>query len=237
MNTNRLEELEARLGLEFADKSFLRLALVHRSYQNEKTNAGESNERLEFLGDAVLSLVVADYLFKTFPEQSEGNLTDMRSALVRRETLDKWATAFEFGPFLLLGKGEANSGGRSRPAILAAAFEAILGALFLEQGLEAVRGWLLPLVIAELKDIITEGRHLNYKTRLQVEAQRRYHQAPLYKLVATTGPEHEPIFEVEAHVGEMVLGHGSGTTKQYAEQQAAKTALEAILLQEEVLEP
>jgi len=232
MNTNRLEDLEERLGLEFADKNLLRLALVHRSYQNEKSNASESNERLEFLGDAVLSLVVADYLFNTFPEQSEGNLTDMRSALVRRETLDKWASGFELGQFLLLGKGESNSGGRSRPAILAATFEAILGALFLEQGLEAVRNWLLPLVITELKDIMLEGRHLNYKTRLQVEAQRRFHQAPAYKLVATTGPEHEPFFEVEACLGEDVLGKGTGTTKQYAEQQAAKAALETIQQQE-----
>jgi len=226
--SDNLADLEKRLGLEFSNKALLQLALVHRSYLNEKGGTLESNERLEFLGDAILGAIVAEHLYLTFPEQSEGGLTDLRSALVRRETLAKWAASFEIGEFLLLGKGEANTGGRSRPAILSATFETILGAMYLDKGINYVTAWLLPLVSAELQVILQENRHLNYKTRLQVEMQRLHHIAPVYELLETSGPEHQPNFVIEVKIGEQVLGRGSGTTKQQAQQEAARTALEFL---------
>lgn len=228
MASIRLDELETRLGLKFEKPELLKLALTHRSYVNEKSSAHESNERLEFLGDAVLSLVVANYLYHQFPQQPEGELTDLRSALVRRETLNKWASDFQLGQYLFLGKGEASSGGRTRTLTLASAFEAVLGALFLERGLEAVREWLMPLVEKELAEIISEGRHRDYKSLLQETVQRHYHQAPFYFVANASGPEHEKIFQIEARIGERVIGRGSGTTKQYAQQAAAKDALNHI---------
>lgn len=227
-----LEELENKIGLQFLSKDLLKLALMHRSYLNEKSNAHESNERLEFLGDAVLGLTVADYLYRTYPDISEGELTDLRSALVRRETLSKWAKSFEVGRFLFLGKGEAATGGRERPQILAATFEAILGALFLEQGLDAVRTWLIPQVEVELKEILAEGRHRDYKSRLQETAQRLYHVPPVYTVVGESGPEHERIFEITANINNQEWGRGTGRTKQEAQQIAARTALDEIAKQQ-----
>jgi ribonuclease-3 len=228
----RLDELEKRLGLKFENRELLRLALIHRSYVNEKASVQQSNERLEFLGDAVLSLVVANYLYRQYPDQPEGELTDLRSALVRRETLNKWANEYELGKYLFLGKGEAASGGRNRLLTLASAFEAVLGALFLERGLEGVQNWLIPLVEKELVDILAEGRHHDYKSLLQELAQRHYHLAPSYRVAHEHGPEHERTFEIEAHLGERVVGRGSGTTKQYAQQAAAKDGF--LRLQTEV---
>lgn len=227
-----VEDFEKKLGLEFQDKNLLKLALIHRSYLNEKSNAHESNERLEFLGDAVLGLTVADYLYLTYPELSEGELTDLRSALVRRETLCKWAKTYDLGNYLFLGKGEAATGGRARPQTLASGFEAVLGALFREQGLDGVRSFLLPLVETELKFIIAEGRYRDYKSVLQETAQRRYHVGPIYQVVNATGPEHERIFEIMVSVNEQEMGRGIGRTKQEAQQLAAKNALEKIKSEE-----
>jgi len=231
----RLEEIEKKLGLKFKDQELLRLALTHRSYVNEKSSAHHSNERLEFLGDAILSLVVAAYLYDQYPEQSEGELTDLRSALVRRETLCKWATGFEVGNYLFLGKGEAATGGRTRTLTLASAFEALLGALFLETGLEGVRIWLLPQVQTELVEILAEGRHHDYKGSLQEIVQRYYHQAPSYHVTKMSGPQHEQSFEVEARLGERVLGRGEGLTKQYAQQAAARAGLVRVQAETQTL--
>jgi ribonuclease-3 len=225
---HRLNELEEKLNLDFRDKELLKLALVHRSYLNEKSTAHQSNERLEFLGDSVLGAVVAEFLYRNYPSSSEGDLTDLRSALVRRETLSKWASAFELGLFLFLGKGEAATGGRTRPQILAASFEAVLGALFLDQGLEAVCTWLIPQVEAELKIILAEGRYRDYKSLLQETAQRLYRIGPVYKVVNESGPEHERIFNIEVSINEQVLAMGTGRTKQEAQQFAARDALEKL---------
>jgi ribonuclease III len=228
---SKLDDLERLLGLEFRDKKWLRLALVHRSYLNEKGTAPkskglESNQRLEFLGDAILGMVVADFLYQQFPERDEGGLTNLRSALVRRETLNEWAKAFKLGDYLLLGKGEARSGGRERPLNLASAFEAVIGALYRDQGLAAVLNWLLPLVKKELEQVLAEGRDQNYKSLLQVAAQRLFHTTPIYNIVAEEGLEHERIFQIEVMIGEQIFGRGAGTTKQYAEQAAAKATLD-----------
>ena len=224
----KLSDLATKLGLEFSDKDLLKLALVHRSYLNEKSTAHELNERLEFLGDAVLGMTVADYLYRTYPDLSEGQLTDLRSALVRRETLAKWAKNYELGRYLFLGKGEAATGGRVRPQILAASFEAVLGAIFLTHGLAGVQGWLLPQVEMELKFIHSEGRSRDYKTLLQEKAQREYHVPPIYKVVNETGPEHARVFEITVSINEQMIGRGEGRTKQEAQQIAAQAGYEKI---------
>jgi ribonuclease III len=220
-----LADLEKQLGLTFENRSLLQLALVHRSFLNERNNVTESNERLEFLGDAVLSLIVADYLFRQYPERPEGELTDLRSALVRRETLAKWAARLEIGQYLYLGKGEAQTGGRDRALTLASAFEAVLGAIFLERGLEQAAAWLIPLVEPELAAILSEGRHYDYKGLFQKTAQKAFHITPTYHVVNETGLEHERVFEIEARLAGRPLSRGQGLTKLIAQQAAAKAAL------------
>ena len=223
-----LENLEKQLGLTFENRSLLHLALVHRSYLNERNNATESNERLEFLGDAVLSLVVADYLFRQYPDRPEGELTDLRSALVRRETLAKWAAYLQIGQYLFLGKGEDQTGGRSRALTLASAFEAILGAIYLERGHIQAAAWLIPLVEKELVEILAEGRHYDYKGLLQKTAQKTFHITPTYQVVSETGLEHERVFEIEARLNGRALGRGEGSTKLIAQQAAAKVSLPVL---------
>ena len=227
-NHPHLSDLEKQLGLTFENRELLHLALVHRSYLNERNNATESNERLEFLGDAVLSLIVADYLFRHYPDRPEGELTDLRSALVRRETLAKWAAELTIGRYLFLGKGEAQTGGRSRALTLASAFEAVLGAIYLERGLEPAAAWLGPLVEKELVLIFNEGRHYDYKGLLQKTAQKTFHTTPTYHVVNETGLEHERIFEIEARLNGRPLGRGQGSTKLIAQQVAAKVALPVL---------
>lgn len=223
-----LEDLEKQLGLVFENRQLLHLALVHRSYLNERPNATESNERLEFLGDAVLSLIVAGYLFQHFPERPEGELTDLRSALVRRETLAKWAARLQIGRFLLLGRGEDQTGGRTRALTLASAFEAILGAIYLERGQDEAARWLLPLIETELVEILAEGRHYDYKGLLQKTAQKAFHTTPTYQVVKESGLEHERVFEIEARLDGRALGRGTGSTKLIAQQAAAKVALPVL---------
>ena len=228
MSGKRLEELEKALGLNFEDQELLRLALVHRSFMNERSSARQSNERLEFLGDAVLSLSVADYLYRNYPDRSEGELTDLRSALVRRETLAKWAKELNLGYYLMLGKGEAQTGGRERAVILASAFEAVLGAIYVERGLAAAAAWLLRLVEPELRDILAENRHFDYKGMLQKATRQLYSQEPVYQVVGETGPAHEPLFEIEARVDGLSLGRGRGATKLIAQQAAARAAVAGL---------
>ncbi|MDB5080355.1 MAG: Ribonuclease 3 [Chloroflexi bacterium] len=227
-NHPHLSDLERQLGLTFENRDMLHLALVHRSYLNERNNTTESNERLEFLGDAVLSLVVADYLFRQYPDRPEGELTDLRSALVRRETLAKWASRLEIGQFLYLGKGEAQTGGRNRALTLASAFEAVLGAIFLERGMEQTAAWLRPLVETELVSILNEGRHYDYKGLFQKTAQKTFHITPTYHVVNETGLEHERVFEIEARLEGRPLGRGHGLTKLIAQQAAARAALPVL---------
>lgn len=227
-NHPSIQDLEKQLGLTFENRDLLRLALVHRSYLNERNNTTESNERLEFLGDAVLSLIVADYLFRHYPGRPEGELTDLRSALVRRETLAKWAAQLEIGQYLFLGKGEAQTGGRSRALTLASAFESILGAIHLEHGLGRAAAWVIPLVEKELVSILSEGRHYDYKGLLQKTAQKTFHTTPNYQVVNETGLEHERIFEIEVRLDDRALGRGHGSTKLIAQQAAARVALPVL---------
>ncbi len=235
MPNKKFEELGKIIGVTFEDRNLLKLALVHRSYINERSSVRQSNERLEFLGDAILSLIVADYLYKNLPDRSEGELTDLRSALVRRETLNKWAIQFDLGEYLLLGKGEAQSGGRQRSLTLASAFEAVLGAIYIEQGLDGAKAWLTPIIVPELAEILAEGRHRDFKGLLQKALQNRYHQTPTYHIVGETGLEHERIYEIEARLEDQPLGRGFGATKQIAQQAAARAALESLAPEKEPL--
>ncbi|NOX60419.1 MAG: ribonuclease III [Chloroflexi bacterium] len=221
-------ELEDRLGIHFKDKSLLTRALTHRSFLNEAPLVHMDNERLEFLGDAVIDLLVAEVLYQRFPEQREGTLTTMRASLVRRETLARFARQIDLGKYLLLGRGEAENGGRERDALLCAAFEALCGAIYLDQGLETAASFLYPLLEPMLVPLAHGELTKDPKSRLQEWAQTALGETPHYVTVGSTGPDHAKEFTVEVWIGQDVYGVGVGLSKQKAAQQAARAALEAI---------
>lgn len=219
------EQLQEILGVHFQDESILTLALTHRSYIYETPGAGlSSNERLEFLGDSILALISADFLYRTFPLLSEGELTDVRAVLVRTETLAKFAREINLGTFLLMGKGEQHSGGGQR--VQASAFEAVLGALYLDQGLEAVHAFLLPRLAPLAHTIVEKRLFKDDKSRFQEQAQAQTGITPSYRLVSQEGPSHNREFTVEVVLGTEVAGRGQGRNKQTAEQAAAHDALQ-----------
>lgn len=221
-----LEALEDILGLHFQDPQLLKLALTHRSYIYETAGAGQhSNERLEFLGDSILALVSADFLYRTFPHLSEGELTDVRAVLVRTETLANFAREITLGKFLLMGKGEQHSGGGQR--VLASAFEAVLGAIYLDQGLEAIQKFILPRLEPLAHTIIEKRLFKDNKSLFQELAQAHTGITPSYRLVSQEGPSHNREFTVEVLLGDEVAGRGQGRNKQTAEQEAARAALNA----------
>lgn len=226
---NQLDELEQNLGIGFDDKSLLLRALVHRSYTNEHPEFHlEDNERLEFLGDAVLNFLTAEYLYNRFPELAEGPLTSLRAALVRRATLARFALRFDLGHHLLMGVGEAATGGRGRPATLCAAFEALVGGLYLDQGLDAVRRLLEPLIKPEVARTLRDRSDKDHKSLLQELAQGRLQLTPRYRTVGSSGPEHEKEFTVQVSIGGTVYSQGRGRSKQEAAQHAARQALELL---------
>ncbi len=216
--------LEKALGIHFQDPTLLQMALTHRSYIYETAGEGlSSNERLEFLGDSILAFISADYLYRTFPNLSEGELSDLRAALVRGETLANFAREIELGHFLLMGKGEQSTGGSQR--VLASAFEAILGAMYLDQGLEAVQRFLMPHLELLAHNIVSKRLFKDHKSLFQEMAQAHDGVTPSYRLVGQEGPSHNREFTVEVLLGEQVAGRGQGRTKQAAEQEAARAAL------------
>jgi ribonuclease-3 len=221
-----LEGLQERIGYRFRDAELLRRALVHTSYVNEATDPKpQSNERLEFLGDAVLELVVAERLFRDRPELREGDLTTMRAALVRLETLGRIGLAIELGQHMSLGRGEEATGGRNRATIVGRALEALIGAAYMDGGLEAGRELALRLIGSEIEQLATNVALKDDKSRLQEAAQGELGQTPAYRTVAAVGPDHAKVFTVEASVGDAIIGRGEGKTKQLAAQAAAKDAL------------
>ncbi len=224
-----LAALQETLGVSFNDISLLEQALVHSSYINENPGfAPTSNERLEFLGDAVLGLLVAEKLYRDFPHFTEGEMTKLRAALVRRDTLAHVARTVGLGDYLYLGKGEEAGGGRHKPANLAAALEAVIAAFFLDQGSSATRDFILKVLGAELEKVASQGTGIDYKSELQELIQAKEQQTPTYHVVEATGPDHSKIFTVEARLGEAVLGRGSGKSKKAAESEAARSALENL---------
>ena len=218
--------LEQRLGVKFNDAALLKQALVHSSYVNENPQAAlGSNERLEFLGDAVLGLVVADELFAAYPEQDEGQLTELRTLLVRRDTLAKAARRLKLGDDLYLGKGEEAGGGRSRPTNLAHAYEALVGAVFLDRGLTTARKFVRTSLQQEFDSLPVRPFPLDPKSRLQEMSQSRFQMPPQYRLVEAVGPDHARRFTIEVLVGGRPMGRGAGHSKQDAEKEAAREAL------------
>ena len=227
---NDLDALQRKLGLSFDDLSLLRRALTHRSYLNEYPNDSlEDNERLEFLGDAVLDFVAADWLYHHFPEMSEGAMTRMRAALVCTETLARFAAQLGIDAFLYLGKGEEESGGRERPGTLCATFEALVGAIYLdkgERGLVAVEQFVFPLFEPALDEVLRQPFDKDPKSLLQEWSQAELGHTPQYRTVSAEGPDHAKEFIIEVSIGGEVYGRGRGRSKQTAAQQAALQALE-----------
>ncbi len=222
----RLEEAEQTIGVVFRDKSLLQRALTHRSYLNEVGYPGwEDNERLEFLGDAVIDCIVAEYLYHKFPEMSEGMLTAIRSNLVRKEALASFARQIRLGEALIMGAGEEQSGGRERDATLCAAFEALVGAIYLDKGLEPTREFVLQFVRQALDRALEQAMTKDAKTRLQEWAQATLHQTPRYVTTGEEGPDHAKVFTVEVYVGNVMAGRGRGGSKQAAARAAAEDAL------------
>lgn len=221
-----LADLEASLGYEFEDKSLLQRALTHRSFLNENPQLPWlDNERLEFLGDAILGFVTAEHLYHHFPEMKEGDLTSLRAALVRGETLAEFAGQLDLGDYIFISRGEEVAGARSRPALLAATFEAVVGAIFLEHGVESARTLILRLIESRTHRIIQERLDRNAKSLLQELSQGRMKLTPVYHTVDASGPDHARLFTVEVILGERVYGTGRGRNKQAAEQEAARNAI------------
>ena len=217
------------LGIGFEDESLLSQALYHRSYLNEAGGQDvESNERLEFLGDAVLGLIISEKLYRDYPVLSEGQLSQIRALLVRWDTLARAAERIGLGGYLVLGRGEEMSGGRSRPSNLAGALEALIGAAFLDGGMTRARKLVLKLLKPDLDDIAARGFTADSKSELQHLAQTRWHSIPQYRLISSEGPDHAKLFTVEVLVGSEVRGRGQGRNKKQAELAAARQALETL---------
>lgn len=216
----------------FKNPRLLTRALTHRSYLNEHPEVEpEDNERLEFLGDAILDFIVAGWLYRQYPEFDEGRLTSIRAALVRAEKLSELANQIGLGDHLRLGKGETASGGRTRQALLADAFEAILGALYLDQGVRAVQRWLMPLINPEIEHIVTAQGDRDAKSALQEWSQAQRHITPHYRTVGESGPDHAKQFTVAVFIGAEEVGRGMGLSKQLAAQSAAADALQRLTVE------
>ncbi len=217
-----------KIGITFADPNLLKQAFTHRSYINENRASGLAhNERLEFLGDAVLELVITDFLYKEFPNEDEGKLTSYRSALVNATTCSDIALKLSVNEFLLLSKGESKDTGRARQYILANALEAIIGAIYLDQGYDSAKGFIEKNFIPLIQKIMDEGLHIDAKSLFQEKAQEFDGHTPQYKTVKETGPDHDKKFTVVVFVGTEKVAEGEGKSKQDAEQSAALSALKA----------
>jgi len=223
-----IEKLAKHIGVTFSDLSLLKTACTHRSFLNENRSAGEHNERLEFLGDAVLELVVTSFLFRKFPKKAEGELTAYRSAIVNTHSLIKVAEHVGLNDYLLLSKGESRDMGRARSVILANAVEAVIGAIYLDQGYNAAANFISDniLNVIDIDEIVKKKLWLDAKSRFQEKAQEKNGITPTYKTLKETGPDHDKQFTLGVFIGDEHIATGSGPSKQEAEQKAAERALE-----------
>ena len=222
-----IKDLETAIGYRFHNISLLQNALTHSSYANERWhNSLLSNERLEFLGDSVLGMLVADYLYRTFPNRPEGELTRMRADMVCEQTLAAAANRIGLGTHLLLGHGEEQGGGRSRNSILADAMESVIAACFLDGGMEAALKVVQQFILVEVP--VTKLHNADYKTKLQELVQQKKNQVLSYRLAGQSGPDHDKKFDVEVSLNGNVIGTGSGSSKKRAEQMAARCAIETL---------
>ena len=218
--------LNERLGLSFSNFSLLTRALTHRSYANEHQDGSEDNERLEYLGDAVLDFIVAEWAYRHFPERPEGDLTKVRSHLVRNEHLAEFARQIDLGGALRLGRGERTSGGYLRDSVLGSAFEALLGAIYLDSDFDKVRNFMLPFLEPVQDTILDEISDPKSQFQEKVQA---YKMGPiLYRVISTSGPDHARMYEVEVEINGKVMGRGSGSSKANAEREAARDALKKL---------
>ena len=224
---NNFAEFEKTIGVTFKDKALLRQAFTHRSFLNEnRSSVLAHNERLEFLGDAVLELSVTDYLYAEFPDKPEGDMTALRSALVNAITLADVATNLNVNDFLLLSKGESKDVGRARQYILANTLEAIIGAIYLDQGFEVSHQFISKFVLTLTDNIVREGLWIDAKSKFQEKAQERLGVTPVYKKLRDTGPDHDKHFTVGVFLDDDLVAEGSGKSKQEAEQEAARKGLQ-----------
>ena len=222
-----ISDLEQAIGYRFKNITLLQNALSHSSYANERWHDSlKSNERLEFLGDSILGMVVADYLYKTFPDRPEGELTRMRADMVCEQSLANIADRIGLGDHLLLGHGEEQGGGRGRASILADAVESVIAATYLDGGMEAAQRFIETFVLCNVP--VSRLRNVDYKTHLQELVQQKKNQVISYQLVGESGPDHDKHFDVEVAVNGEVVGRGTGTSKKRAEQDAACNALKSL---------
>ncbi|MDD5167632.1 MAG: ribonuclease III [Syntrophales bacterium] len=232
MNEDKIESLKAlqeNLGYLFQDETLLENALTHRSFANEYAcPPGKDNERLEFLGDAVLDLCVSDLLMYYFPDDSEGNLSKRRAACVNERTLAEIARRFHLGEYLLLGKGEELSGGRLKPSLLANAFEAVVAAVYIDGGFERASAFIRRLFADLVKEGLEDILYKDYKTLLQEACQNRFRETPRYSVIQESGPDHDKTFDVRLEVSDHVTTTGTGKSRKEAEQEAAKRALDSF---------
>lgn len=227
VNQSRKRELllfQSHADLRFKKLDFLNLAFCHRSYANESQNTIDNNEKLEFLGDSILGLVVSEYLFYLLPDKAEGELARIKSFVVSENILNNIAKKIKIDNYILIGKGEEYSGGRSKKAILADCLEAIIGAYYLDSGLKNAKVFILTHIVPETMKVLENRHDKDYKTLLQEFVQKKYKTCPKYKLVNKTGPDHDKTFAVEVKIKEKTLGCGEGKNKKAAEQSAAKIA-------------
>jgi ribonuclease-3 len=228
MDTPTLQDFQDRLGIKFKDPGLLERAFVHRSYLNEHPKLGlEHNERLEFLGDAVLELVVTDFLYRNYPNP-EGDLTNWRSALVKTESLAAVAENLQIAPYFKLSRGEAKGNARSHALISANATEAIIGAIYLDQGYGPATKFITDHIISRLDQILQTGTWMDPKSKFQEIAQEQFGLTPVYRVVDESGPDHDKVFTVGVYVGDKIHGRGNGSSKQAAQQMAAAAALKAL---------
>ena len=221
---NNIEEI---IKYEFRESAYLKTALSHSSYANESKSGIKCNERLEFLGDSVLSIVVSEYLFERYKNQPEGDLTKLRAALVCEKSLHKFALKIDLGKFMYLGKGEERTGGRQRPSILADAFEALIAAIYLDGGFTPAKEFVLPFIVEALEHEMEEELH-DYKTALQEIIQKNPEEHVEYKIIEESGPDHDKRFTMAVMLNSNMIGKGTGKSKKQAEQLAAKEALKLM---------
>ncbi len=225
---NNIEDLEKNLAIQFSNKDFLLTALTHRSFLNENREVPEHNERLEFLGDAVLELIVSDFLFKKYTDRAEGDLTSFRAALVRTDSLAQIAKELGLGEHMRLSRGEEDSGGREKDYLLANTFEAVLGAIYLDSGYESCVLFVQRALLPKIEDIVKHRLDIDNKTKIQELAQSMYKSTPTYEVTDEQGPDHDKIFTVVVKIDNKIVGEGKGSSKQRAEEQAAKMGVEYI---------
>ena len=238
MSDKRLQQFQRAIAFRFKTVTLLRQALTHRSFVYDHSGDGrESNERMEFLGDSVLGLVVNEHLYKIFPNNREGSLTQMKSLLVSEAVLAQIARSMNLGAYLYLSDAESESGGRERSSILADAFEAVIAAIYLDSGIEAARRFTEDRLLREAHSIVVDKTHMNHKSLLQEFAQGHFKTHPRYRVSREEGPDHEKVFSVEVFIGDKFLGRGSGMNKKDAEQDAARGALEVLEAERTADEP